>query len=134
MAAPPACHLLIADLRTSTSIRESQTLNISHPYNGILALALHQNIMADITVSVQAYCKMMLHAAKYPHCAVNGVLLAEKSKSKDNRSLTFVDCIPLFHLSLGLAPMLEVALTQVSSHHHSHSHSHNIHKLHNPKA
>jgi len=70
-------------------------------------------IMADIMVGVQAYCKLLLHAAKYPHCAVNGVLLAEDSKSKDHKVIRFVDCIPLFHLSLGLAPMLEIALLQV---------------------
>jgi hypothetical protein len=69
--------------------------------------------MADILVGVQAYCKILLHAARFPHCAVNGVLLAEDTKSKEHKSLKFVDCIPLFHLSLGLAPMLEAALLQV---------------------
>ncbi|KAL7979745.1 hypothetical protein Chor_004903 [Crotalus horridus] len=29
-------------------------------------------------LSTQAYCKMVLHGAKYPHCAVNGLLVAEK--------------------------------------------------------
>lgn len=70
--------------------------------------------MADISVSTRAYCKLILHAAKYPHRAVNGVLLAEKNKGKEPKSVKFVDAIPLFHLTLGLAPMLEVALTQVS--------------------
>ena len=69
--------------------------------------------MADITVNMRAYCKLLLHAAKYPHCSVNGVLLAEEVKSKDGRSLRFVDCIPLFHVTLGLSPMLETALLQV---------------------
>uniref|UniRef100_A0A8C5TCK8 ER membrane protein complex subunit 8 n=1 Tax=Malurus cyaneus samueli TaxID=2593467 RepID=A0A8C5TCK8_9PASS len=45
----------------------------------------------------EAYCKMVLHGAKYPHCA----------------PALFVDCIPLFHGTLALAPMLEVALTLV---------------------
>ncbi|KAK7481725.1 hypothetical protein BaRGS_00027098 [Batillaria attramentaria] len=71
--------------------------------------------MADILVGVQAYCKLLLHAAKYPHCAVNGVLLAEDNKSKDHKAVRFVDCIPLFHLSLGLAPMLEIALLQIDT-------------------
>ncbi|XP_076469930.1 ER membrane protein complex subunit 8-like [Babylonia areolata] len=71
--------------------------------------------MADIVVGVQAYCKLLLHAAKYPHCAVNGVLLAEDSKSKDHKTIRFLDCIPLFHLSLGLAPMLEIALLQIDA-------------------
>ena len=65
-------------------------------------------------MSVQAYAKLLLHAAKYPHCAVNGVLLAEDMKGKEKKVVRFVDCIPLFHLSLTLAPMLESALLQVS--------------------
>ncbi|KAL3860393.1 hypothetical protein ACJMK2_010518 [Sinanodonta woodiana] len=71
--------------------------------------------MAEILVNVQAYAKLTLHAAKYPHCAVNGVLLAEDSKSKDRKTIRFVDCIPLFHLSLSLAPMLESALLQIDA-------------------
>jgi hypothetical protein len=69
--------------------------------------------MAEVEVSTRAYSKLFLHASKYPHCSVNGVLLAEKPKQKETKTLKFVDCIPLFHLSLSLAPMLEVALTQV---------------------
>lgn len=69
--------------------------------------------MADAVLSQQAFCKIILHAMKYPHCAVNGVLLAEKSKMRDSKMLPLVDSIPLFHLGIGLTPMLEVALTQV---------------------
>ena len=69
--------------------------------------------MAEILVSIQAYCKILLHAVKHPHCAVNGVLLAEDGKSKDRKTVKFVDCIPLFHLTLSLSPMLEAALLQV---------------------
>lgn len=61
---------------------------------------------------------MMLHAAKYPHCSVNGILLAEEGKSKDDKKskgLNIVDAIPLFHQCLYLAPMAEIALTQVSA-------------------
>ncbi|XP_013398739.1 ER membrane protein complex subunit 8-like [Lingula anatina] len=68
----------------------------------------------DVSVSVIAYCKLVLHLSKYPHCAVNGVLLAKKP-TKENRSLHFVDVIPLFHLALELTPMLEVAMTQIES-------------------
>ncbi|XP_060579767.1 ER membrane protein complex subunit 8-like [Ruditapes philippinarum] len=72
--------------------------------------------MAEISVSMKAYAKLLLHAAKYPHCAVNGLLLAEDTKtSKEKKSIRFVDCIPLFHLSLSLAPMLEAALLQIDS-------------------
>lgn len=71
-----------------------------------------------IQLTSQAYCKMLLHAAKYPHCAVNGLLVAEKTKEKkkDGHSdpVLCVDCVPLFHGTLALAPMLEVALTLVS--------------------
>lgn len=69
--------------------------------------------MAELIVSIQAYCKILLHAVKHPHCAVNGVLLAEDNKSKDRKVLKFVDCVPLFHLTLSLSPMLEAALLQV---------------------
>lgn len=71
--------------------------------------------MADIALSPQAYCKILLHAAKYPHCSVNGILLAEQNKVKDGKGLKLVDAIPLFHLALTLAPMMEVALTQIDA-------------------
>lgn len=71
-----------------------------------------------IKLTTQAYCKMLLHAAKYPHYAVNGLLVAEKQKEKKKEghgvSVLCVDCVPLFHGSLSLAPMLEVALSLVS--------------------
>lgn len=68
--------------------------------------------MSEITINAKAYCKVILHAAKYPHCAVNGILLAKTSNK--NKELEFVDAIPLFHLALNLTPMAEIALTQVS--------------------
>ncbi|KAL1129054.1 hypothetical protein AAG570_013586 [Ranatra chinensis] len=74
--------------------------------------------MEEVTFSSRAYCKMILHAAKYPHCAVNGVLLAEQSKQRDgkkSKTLQFVDAIPLFHLCLHVSPMAEVALMQVDT-------------------
>ncbi|XP_013791512.1 ER membrane protein complex subunit 8-like isoform X2 [Limulus polyphemus] len=71
--------------------------------------------MAEIVISVRAYCKMLLHIMKYPHCAVNGIFLAEQKKSHKNGQsvINIVECIPLFHMSLGLTPMLEVAFMQV---------------------
>ncbi|GAB6032692.1 hypothetical protein CHUAL_011568 [Chamberlinius hualienensis] len=72
--------------------------------------------MADVLVKDRAYCKIILHSAKYPHCTVNGVLLAEKTKSKDSKTLCLVDCIPLFHLGMGLTPMAEVALMKIELH------------------
>ena len=69
--------------------------------------------MADVMLSSKAYVKPLLHAAKYPHCAVNGLLLSERQKHKDSKVLRISDAVPLFHSSLTLAPMLEVALTMV---------------------
>ncbi|XP_012710557.2 ER membrane protein complex subunit 8 [Fundulus heteroclitus] len=72
-----------------------------------------------IQLTSQAYCKMLLHTAKYPHCAVNGLLVAEKTKEKKKDGhggpVLCVDCVPLFHGTLALAPMLEVALTLIDS-------------------
>jgi hypothetical protein len=34
----------------------------------------------NVEVGVRAYAKIILHAKKYPHCAVNGVLLAPKDQ------------------------------------------------------
>ncbi|XP_056637587.1 ER membrane protein complex subunit 8/9 homolog [Diorhabda sublineata] len=66
--------------------------------------------MTNIKFSNNAYCKMIFHAAKYPHCTVNGVLLA---KTHNNRDVELVDCIPLFHISINLTPMAEIALMQI---------------------
>lgn len=67
--------------------------------------------MAEVTLSARAYCKMILHAAKYPHCAINGLLLGRLSKDKDELLVT--DAVPLFHVCLHVSPMAEIALTQV---------------------
>lgn len=59
-----------------------------------------------------SFVKMLLHAAKYPHCSVNGIFLRRQSKEQDP-DITIKDCIPMFHLNLTLLPMLEIALSQV---------------------
>ncbi|CAH0381667.1 unnamed protein product [Bemisia tabaci] len=70
--------------------------------------------MGDVEFTPRAFSKVILHAAKYPHCAVNGLLLAkEVNDSKNSKNLVFVDAVPLFHLCLQVAPMAEIALTQV---------------------
>ncbi|KAK2500230.1 hypothetical protein MC885_017688 [Smutsia gigantea] len=80
--------------------------------------------MPGVKLTTQAYCKMVLHGAKYPHCAVNGLLVAEKQKPRKEHlplggpgahHTLLVDCVPLFHGTLALAPMLEVALTLIDS-------------------
>ncbi|XP_064394506.1 ER membrane protein complex subunit 8-like isoform X2 [Halichondria panicea] len=63
------------------------------------------------TISLKAYSKIILHCSKYPHKAINGVVIG--SVSKETQSVQIQDAIPMFHLGIGLAPMLEVALTQV---------------------
>lgn len=72
--------------------------------------------MGEVSLETSAYAKIMLHAAKYRHCAVNGVLLADASKIQSgnkNQDLDIVDSIPLFHHSHYVSPMAEIALTQV---------------------
>ncbi|EAL39415.2 AGAP010320-PA [Anopheles gambiae str. PEST] len=66
--------------------------------------------MSEIMFDPRAFCKIMLHAAKYPHLAVNGILLAENGKTS-----TIADAVPLFHQCLHVSPMAEVALVQVEA-------------------
>ncbi|CAN7940676.1 unnamed protein product [Ixodes hexagonus] len=78
---------------------------------------------ADVILGVRAFSKMLLHCLKYPHHAVNGVLLADERRKQttndaqqtpqQQQQLHIVDCVPLFHQCLGLTPMLEVALVQI---------------------
>lgn len=70
--------------------------------------------MSDtIKLLPRAYVKMILHAAKYPHCAVNGILLSSKD-SASGKKTTIVDAMPLFHQCLNVTPMAEIALIQVN--------------------
>jgi len=72
--------------------------------------------MAEIVITTRCYLKIVMHSLKYPHATVNGVILAEKRKKKEGgHYLEFVDTIPLIHSSIGLTPMLEMALIQVSN-------------------
>ncbi|XP_006010819.1 ER membrane protein complex subunit 9 [Latimeria chalumnae] len=77
--------------------------------------------MCEVEISAQAYVKMRLHAARYPHCAVNGILLSERRKEGQADCICVTDCIPLFHQCLSLTVMWEVALNQIelwSAHKH----------------
>ncbi|CAK1544869.1 unnamed protein product [Leptosia nina] len=74
--------------------------------------------MGEVTFNTSAYAKIILHAVKYSHCAVNGILLADGSKIKDGSKspdLDIVNAMPLFHHSHNLSPMAEVALTQIEN-------------------
>ncbi|VDL59974.1 unnamed protein product [Hymenolepis diminuta] len=67
--------------------------------------------MPSVHLESIAYAKILLHASKYPHLAINGVLLGEYDQGK----FIIQDCVPLFHGCLTLVPMLEVALSQIES-------------------
>lgn len=72
--------------------------------------------MSEVTIETRAYAKMILHAMKYPHCAVNGVLLSDPKKdlTKDT-NLNVVNSIPLFHHSHYVTPMAEIAMLQIEA-------------------
>ena len=63
----------------------------------------------SVRITLKAYLKILLHCHKYPYRAINGVLIG---KAKQKMAL---DCIPLFHQSLQLSPMMEIALLQVNA-------------------
>ncbi|KAH8305919.1 hypothetical protein KR018_003652 [Drosophila ironensis] len=69
--------------------------------------------MSEYKLSERAYTKLIFHAAKYPHQAVNGLLLAKKSAK--GPLVEIVDAIPLFHQCLHVTPMAEVALMQIDA-------------------
>lgn len=64
----------------------------------------------SVGVKLEAYCKSILHAHKYPHHQVFGILVGSADKSGDK--VTVEDAFPLFHGSI-LAPMLEAATNMV---------------------
>lgn len=70
--------------------------------------------MAPCVLGQTAYVKAVLHALKYPAQAVNGVLVG--TSGPNGAGVKIVDAVPLMHGQLALAPLLEVALTQVEAH------------------
>ncbi len=77
---------------------------------------------SEMELSARAYAKMILHAAKYPHCAISGLLIADTNAVKDvgsspaPLSMTVIcDAVPLFHQKPRLTPMTEVALARVDA-------------------
>ncbi|XP_066582564.1 ER membrane protein complex subunit 8-like [Prorops nasuta] len=70
--------------------------------------------MSDVYISPRAYCKTILHGVKYPHCAINGLLLAKQKKGEGKSANLYIeDAIPLFHICLHVSPMAEIALNLV---------------------
>ena len=63
------------------------------------------------TLSHKAYCKIALHAAKYPHAAVNGVVVGAVLGD----TVLVKDAFPLFHTpsSMGAGNLLQAAFTQI---------------------
>ncbi|CAG2106722.1 unnamed protein product [Medioppia subpectinata] len=70
----------------------------------------------EVVVKTRAYVKMCMHALKYPHSTVCGLLLTTKrKKASTNQSyVEFFDAIPLIHSGHGLTHVLETALIQVT--------------------
>ena len=65
----------------------------------------------NYSITEEAYAKIILHGAKYPHVQVNGVVLGTLGK---NKVVSISDAVPLFHGNV-LATMLEMAFLQVGN-------------------
>lgn len=63
-------------------------------------------------ISTLAYCKVALHAVKFPHSSVHGLLVGRVSSSENGQEIAVTDAFPVFH-SIVLAPPLEIALIHV---------------------
>uniref|UniRef100_A0A3P8PPM9 MPN domain-containing protein n=1 Tax=Astatotilapia calliptera TaxID=8154 RepID=A0A3P8PPM9_ASTCA len=66
--------------------------------------------MGEVELSCRAYVKMYLHTCLFPRCSINGLLL---SSSPTGGAVCVTDCVPLLHSHLPLAPITQLALTQV---------------------
>uniref|UniRef100_A0A0N5AUA7 MPN domain-containing protein n=1 Tax=Syphacia muris TaxID=451379 RepID=A0A0N5AUA7_9BILA len=62
----------------------------------------------EIQITTHCYLKMILHALKYPHCAVLGLIIGDESSISK-----CVDAIPVIHESASLVTALEAALLSV---------------------
>ncbi len=65
--------------------------------------------MVRYEITQRAYALALLHACKYAWLPVGGALLG----TVHDVVVRIGDAVPMFHGALGLAPMQEVALTQV---------------------
>lgn len=66
--------------------------------------------MGEMELSCRAYVKMYLHCSLFPRCGINGLLL---SATTTDGAVNVTDCVPLLHSHLPLAPITQLALTQV---------------------
>lgn len=79
----------------------------------IIAVSIFEiNMQQPCNIESTPLLKILLHAAKYPALAINGLLLGTLGKGGD-RALQISDAVPLFHGQLHLAMALETALLQV---------------------
>lgn len=69
---------------------------------------------AKFQLSHKAYTKLIIHAAKYPHAPVNGVLLGAATSS--NGPVVVADAVPLLHQWTSLSPMMEIGLDLARTH------------------
>lgn len=65
----------------------------------------------DVSVTHDAWAKVVMHAAAHPAAAVSGLLLGHS----DGKLLSITDAAPLFHHGT-TTPMLELATNMVWSH------------------
>lgn len=79
-----------------------------------LCVSPDSSTMGEIELSCRAYVKMYLHACLFPRCSVNGLLL---SSASPGGAVCVTDCVPLLHSHLSLAPVTQLALTQVHGRH-----------------
>ena len=63
------------------------------------------------SISHEAHAKVLLHALRYPHAAVNGILLGRRP----SESIEIEDALALFHTQLCVSGLLEAALAQAES-------------------
>lgn len=71
--------------------------------------------MGEVELSCRAYVKMYLHCCLFPRCSVNGLLLS--SSGSTGGAVCVTDSVPLLHSHLPLAPITQLALTQVGAPH-----------------
>ncbi|CAD5207905.1 unnamed protein product [Bursaphelenchus okinawaensis] len=71
---------------------------------------LNKDIKRMVKVNTVAYCKISLHAVKYPHCAVRGLLIG---RVKENE-VVVVDVVPVLHGAFMAAPV-EACLIHTSA-------------------
>ena len=74
----------------------------------IIAASISRGMPSQSSISREAALTILLHAAKFPAAAVNGVLLGTVEPGSE--AVTIQAAVPLLHTFLTLAPSLETAL------------------------